>query len=404
MTQHLHLSGVWPIGRRSMMRANASYCVLPVARRCSFALSPSTTPGTIHQPSAQRILDMTLSHRWVVGPALVLALASAPLAAQAPQPPQVTVGGVVYGQYLYQLKDSLVAGHKNQFSVQRAYVNVIGRFSGGIQTRVTADIQPAAAGNQVFRLKYAYAGWTPAGSALTYKLGLLHTPWLDWEEALWDYRMQGTMALDRNGYLTAADFGAGIDGKWKDDQVNGQFTVVNGEGYSGSGAPGDKRKDVQARVSVRVLNTDDNSRVGGLRLTGYAGLGKYTGGGDRNRFVGLLSYRSKEVTLAGEFASTKDTLAPVGGSPTATGRTISGFGVYHVPKSGVAFVARVDVVDPNTSVDNDRQTRVIGGISYQVSPNLRVLADVDNLSYQATPTAAQDGTRSRGLFQMQFTF
>ncbi|HEY6208350.1 MAG TPA: hypothetical protein VIW28_04800 [Gemmatimonadales bacterium] len=347
---------------------------------------------------------MTLSHRWVVGPALVLALASAPLAAQAPQPPQVTVGGVVYGQYLYQLKDSLGAGHQNQFSVQRAYVNVIGRFSGGIQTRVTADIQPAAAGNQVFRLKYAYAGWTPAGSALTYKLGLLHTPWLDWEEALWDYRMQGTMALDRNGYLTAADFGAGVDGKWKDDQVNGQFTVVNGEGYSGSGAAGDKRKDVQARVSVRVLNTDDNSRVGGLRLTGYAGLGKYTGGGDRNRFVGLLSYRSKEVTLAGEFASTKDTLAPVGGSPNATGRTISGFGVYHVPKSGVAFVARVDVVDPNTSVDNDRQTRVIGGISYQVSPNLRVLADVDNLSYQATPTAAQDGTRSRGLFQMQFTF
>ena len=347
---------------------------------------------------------MTLSHRWVVGPALVLALASAPLAAQAPQPPQVTVGGVVYGQYLYQLKDSLGAGHQNQFSVQRAYVNVIGRFSGGIQTRVTADIQPAAAGNQVFRLKYAYAGWTPAGSALTYKLGLLHTPWLDWEEALWDYRMQGSMALDRNGYLTAADFGAGVDGKWKDDQVNGQFTVVNGEGYSGSGAAGDKRKDVQARVSVRVLNTDDNSRVGGLRLTGYAGLGKYTGGGDRNRFVGLLSYRSKEVTLAGEFASTKDTLAPVGGSPNATGRTISGFGVYHVPKSGVAFVARVDVVDPNTSVDNDRQTRVIGGISYQVSPNLRVLADVDNLSYQATPTAAQDGTRSRGLFQMQFTF
>ena len=347
---------------------------------------------------------MTLSRRWVVGPALVLAVAAGSLAAQAPQPPQVTVGGVVYGQYLYQLKDSLGAGHQNQFSVQRAYVNVIGRFSGGVQTRVTADIQPAAAGNQVFRLKYAYAGWTPAGSALTYKLGLLHTPWLDWEEALGDYRMQGTLALDRIGYLTAADFGAGVDGKWKDDQVNGQFTVVNGEGYSGSGAAGDKRKDVQARVSVRVLNTDDNSRVGGLRLTGYAGLGKYTGGGDRNRFVGLLSYRSKEVTLAGEFASTKDTLAPVGGSPNATGRTISGFGVYHVPKSGVAFVARVDVVDPNTSVDNDRQTRVIGGISYQVSPNLRVLADVDNLSYQATPTAAQDGTRSRGLFQMQFTF
>src|SRR5436853_1031700 len=217
--------------------------------------------------------------------------------------------------------------------------------------------------------------------------------------------MQGTMALDRNGYATAADFGAGIDGKWKDDLVNGQLTVVNGEGYSGG--PGDKRKDAQARLSVRVATTDDNSRVGGLRLTGYAGVGKHTGGGDRNRFVGMLSYRSKQFTLAGEFAATKDTISPVpitGTSTNPTGRVISGFGVYHVPNSGVALIARVDVVDPNTSVSGDRQTRVIGGISYQVTPNLRVLADIDNLSYETTPTGLQDATRSRGLFQMQFTF
>jgi len=68
------------------------------------------------------------------------------------------------------------------------------------------------------------------------------------------------------------------------------------------------------------------------------------------------------------------------------------------------LIARVDVVDPNTSVSGDRQTRVIGGISYQVTPNLRVLADIDNLSYETTPTGLQDATRSRGLFQMQFTF
>jgi len=319
----------------------------------------------------------------------------------ASPPPQVTVSGVVYGQYLYQLKDSLGAGDQNQFSIQRAYINVVGKFSGGLQTRVTGDLQPSGSGNQMLRLKYAFAAWTPAGSDLTYKLGLLHTPWLDWEEALWDYRMQGTMALDRNGYATAADFGAGIDGKWQDDQVNGQLTVVNGEGYSGG--TGDNRKDVMARVSVRLVKTDDNSRVGGLRLTGYAGVGKPTSGGTRNRFLGMLSYRSKQFTLAGEYAATKDTVtAPP--APETTGRVISAFGVYHVQSSGVTLIARVDVVDPNTSVSGDRQTRVIGGISYQVTPNLRVLADIDNLSYETTPTGLQDATRSRGLFQMQFTF
>ena len=351
---------------------------------------------------------MPFSYRRALGLTVAaVATSTAALAAQAPQAPaapQVTVSGVVYGQFLYQLKDSLGSGDQNQFSIQRAYVNVLGRFAGGVQTRVTVDIQPTGipAQNQIVRLKYAFAAWTPTGSALTYKLGLLHTPLLDWEEALWDYRMQGSMALDRNKYATAADFGAGIDGKWQDDVVNGQLTVVNGEGYSGG--TGDKRKDVQARVSVRVAKTDDNSRVGGLRVTGYAGLGKYTGGGDRNRFLGMLSYRSKQFTLAGEFASTKDTLSPVNNSPNATGRIISGFGVLHVPNSSVALIARVDVVDPNTSVSGDRLTRLIGGLSYQVSPNLRVLADVDNVSYEGTPTPVQDATRSQGLFQMQFTF
>ena len=116
----------------------------------------------------------------------------------------------------------------------------------------------------------------------------------------------------------------------------------------------------------------------------------------------MLSYRTKEFTLAGEFASTKDTVPAA--AANVTGRVMSGFGVYHIPKSSAALIARVDVLDPNTSASGDRQTRIIGGLSYQVSPNLRVLADVDNLSYQGTPTPLQDAVRSRGLFQMQFTF
>ncbi len=340
----------------------------------------------------------------------MLLLGARAVAAQqpaAPAPSPVTVSGVVYAQYLYQGKDSGTVGDQNQFSVQRAYVNVIGKFSGGVMTRITADIAPtgAPATNQVYRLKYAYAAWTPGTSALTYKFGLIHTPWLDWEEALWDYRMQGTMVTDRYKYLTSSDFGAGIDGKWNNDMVNGQFAIVNGEGYSGG--TGDKRKDIQARVSVRVLETDDATRVGGLRVTGYVGVGtKDITGGSRNRFLGMVSYRSKMLTLAGEFASTKDTTSPVTGTPNATGSIISVFGVLHVPNTAVAVIARFDAVDPNTSVANDKQTRIIAGLSYQISPNLRVLADLDNLTYQSgfTPSVAQKSVQSMGLFQMQFTF
>src|SRR2546428_8110927 len=211
---------------------------------------------------------MTFSIRRALGVAVVAAAAGvARLPAKGSPPSQVTVGGVVYPQFLYQLKASV--NHFNNFDITRAYVNVLGKFSGGVGTRVTADIYRNTDGSLSYRLKYAFATYTPQGSPLTFKLGQIQTPWLDWEEALWDYRMQGQMAMERAGYLSAADFGAGVDGKWGPDKVNFQFTVVNGETYktgevAGAGGQG---KDAMARISVRVLDTNDSSRVGGLRIT-----------------------------------------------------------------------------------------------------------------------------------------
>lgn len=332
-----------------------------------------------------------------------------PTAAQAPatQAPQVTVSGVAYTGFVYQLKDT--ANHVNGFDVNRAYINVLGRFSGGINTRITADIyRQAGDGSLRYRLKYAYVAYTPQGSKLTYKLGQIHTPFLDWEEALWDYRMQGQMAMERGdlvaprSYLSSSDFGFGVDGKWGADKINMQVGLYNGENYNGGA--GDQRKDLMGRVSVRVMDTDDSSRVGGLRVTAYGHYGKPTSGGKRRRLLGMVSYRSKQITLAAEYAATTDSVfAPA--VPEVSGGVTSIFGVYRLPDSKVAVLARVDLIDPNTNTGNNRQTRFIGGASYQLSPNLRVLADLDLLSYQGgAPTPALEATRSQALFTAQFTF
>ena len=329
------------------------------------------------------------------------AVAALPLAAQAPT---VTVGGVGYAQYVYQIKDT--ANHLNNFDVTRAYINVLGSFPAGVKTRVTGDIyHNTVDGSLTYRLKYAYAAWTPEKSALTFKFGQLHTPFLDWEENLWDYRMQGQMAWERAGYLSSSDFGAGIDGMWGFERVNMQIGIFNGENYNKPVA-GDKQKDVMGRLSVRLLGTDQAGRTGGLRLTGYGQVGKPTGGGRRNRFIGMLSWRSKVLTLAAEYGATKDTAtAPVAG--TKKGRVISAFGVLRVPKTKVELIGRFDSTDPNTAstVINDRISRVIAGLAYNVGPNLRVLADIDNASYQGgVTTPALEAVRSQALFQIQFTF
>lgn len=358
--------------------------------------------------------------RRLVGSVVTLvALVSARAAAQTTAP-TITAGVLVYSQYGIQFHtDSVTNRHLNAFDITRAYINVVGKFTDGVGIRVTPDIYRVTDGSLGFRLKYAYATWTPEKSPLTAKFGLIHTPWLDWEEALWDYRMQGSMALERfrsvagAGYLSSADFGAGVDGKFGDDKVNFQIGAYDGEFYSKP--EGDSYKDLEARVSVRVLETDDFSRVGGLRVTGYAGIGTPTGGGRRNRYIGMVSYKSKMFTLAGEYGRARDRLdnePPVSGTPAppapvpqVDSDVLSFFGVLNVPHSKVGIIGRYDLQKPDTDLDDNKQERLIAGVSYQLSPQVRLLADLDNFwTESGIYTNAVNSTRTTGFIHMQFNF
>ncbi|MEJ2187306.1 MAG: hypothetical protein P8Z36_15450 [Gemmatimonadota bacterium] len=310
----------------------------------------------------------------------------------------VGVSGLVYAQYDYQLADS--ANHANAFDVKRAYLTFTRSFDDNISTRITADVYRDANGSLNYRLKYAYVAWSPSGGPISLRFGQIHTPLLDWEEGLWGYRMQGTMPLERYGYVTSSDLGFGAIGSWKDQMVNAQVTLVNGEGYHGG--VGDQHKDLGGRVSVRLIPTDDGGSRGGLRVTGLVQLGAYTGGGARNRLLAMLSYKSSMLTVAGEMARTTD--GGPGGAPDVNGNVFSVYGALNVPESRWGVIGRIDVADPNTDVSNDGLTRFIGGVSYKLHPHLLLLADLDHVSYQETPTPAQHAASSTLLLQTQFTF
>lgn len=308
----------------------------------------------------------------------------------------VNVSGVVYSQYSYELNADSMNQHYNAFDVKRAYLNFKANFQGGVSTRITGDIHRAADGSINYRLKYAYFAWTPENSPLTFKFGQTQTPWLDWEEGLWGYRMQGTMPLERAGYQTSSDLGVGVDGAWADQKFNMQATFMNGEGYHA--AEGDQHKDVGLRASLRLLPSDDGGSRGGLRVTALAETGTRAGGGDRDRYVGMLSYKSKLFMLAGEAGSTSD------GVQSVKGRVVAFYGTLSPKNSKVGLVGRVDLLDPNTDAPDNQTTRIIAGVSYALSPNVLLLADIDHVSYQGTPTPTQDARSSTLLFQTQFTF
>ncbi|HEU4569820.1 MAG TPA: hypothetical protein VFS07_04555 [Gemmatimonadales bacterium] len=332
--------------------------------------------------------------KWALA-AAALILTAAPLGAQ--QAPTVTVGGVGYAQWNYNLSGTQ---HLNAFDVTRTYININAKFSGGVSTRATSDIYRNADGSLAYRLKYGYVAYQPEGRPTTFKLGLVQTPWVSREEDLWEYRMQGPIALDRNKIMTSADFGLSADTRIG-DRLELNAAVVNGEGYSKS--EGDQRKDFQLRASYRLASSDDTGPYGGLRVSGYAGLGRPTGGGVRDRFIGMLSYRTRQYTVAAEYVSTADssTATP---TPKTTGSLVSAFALYHLPSSKVTLLGRVDLYDPNTDASDDKSTRVIGGASYQLSPNLRLLADVDLLSHEAGDPEVAVDPRQQFLFQAQFSF
>jgi hypothetical protein len=91
------------------------------------------------------------------------------------------------------------------------------------------------------------------------------------------------------------------------------------------------------------------------------------------------------------------------------GQVISAFGVYHFTGSPVALIARFDNIKPNKSALSTApgftNTRIIAGVSYQLTTNVRLLGDIDFLSYKnGSPSPAAEAARELAQFQAQFTF
>jgi hypothetical protein len=323
---------------------------------------------------------LTMSPAWAQTPA--------PTPAPAPEPdyPIVRVGVLSYVQYDAELKnrDGL-----NAFDLTRGYININGQLAKNVRFRVTPDVRRVTdstlAGSLVFRVKYAFVEYDPKTARSWVRFGAHQTPWLDFEEGINRYRVQGTMFSERENLIPgSSDFGVGYFtplGKYIDIQAG----VYNGEGYAQTDV--NKYKSAQARLTVRPFA--GRGIANGFRLSGFYNAGWYAA--NRPRRLGIVMGSYEHTHLVTTLQYLKATENPSAVAPRDIDRSgSSGFVEIRQGMQGWAALARIDHLDPDRALADNSQRRVIAGGAYWfVWPRTRVGLVVTNEHVHYEPAAAR---------------
>ena len=318
--------------------------------------------------------------------------------------PTFKLGTVIYSDYTFVQSPRAADAdgnriHPSSFNVTRAYLNFTGNLNHRIAFRVTPDIAretgtgPSLTGSQVFRLKYAFGqynldDWTTKGSWV--RLGIQQTPYIDYTEAIYRYRFQGPIFVDRAGFVTSSD--AGLSGHYNFAGNYGDLHAgfYNGEGYTR--ADPNNEKAFQVRASVRPLPLEGIWK--GLRLTGFFDDDHVVERAKRQRAFGQVTFEHPMANAGLEVIRTKDQA-----SVTKPVVDANGWSAWVTPRLGTTgweLLLRHDDLEPNTST-SQKSKRNIVGLAYWL-PNLNqvtaaLMADYDSVRQSGFTPARPVDTR-----------
>lgn len=327
----------------------------------------------------------------------------------------LSVGGLFYVDYSFGRKNQNGTNF-NQFSLTRGYINIRKDIAPWMKARITPDITQDSTGDWKLRMKYLYADFLPPSlgpfTENAVRAGLGHTPWLDFQEHINIYRMQGVMFQERFGLFNSADTGVGILGnlggtlgKDAQDEVgyhspySGRYGsyhvgVYNGGGYHA--AENNQDKVVEGRLSVRPLP----DIVPGLQLSylGINGKGNTSAKPEWSTNAGLISYQNRYLAATAEYASSK---GQQNGADEKDKSGYSLFADFRPPFYDKASVfARYDVWDPDTKVDDNRQFLSIIGAAYRIYGSNYLMAAFEKTHYQQA--GLKDDRKGQVVLQISF--
>ncbi len=362
--------------------------------------------------------------------------AGAPRQANAQPAGAVSVQGVQIGGlwYLsYQARERCPGATDetqtcSQFRVKRGYLNFRARPRPWLEVRFTPDVSQDSAGDLKLLAKYLYAGFTGKGNSVIgrpyVEFGLVHMPWLDFEEHLNRFRMQDTMFLERNGLFNSADFGILAGGNFGTElgedfrrDVNGayagrygswQVALMNGGGYRARENNGNKV--LQARATARPFPDP----LPGLQfsLFGVRGKGNLPQAEssrdlpDYDVLAGMVSYEHELLVLSAQWYSGEGNAAGTAVGPDGrSARRQSGSSYFaelrFTGKRNLSAIGRYDRFDADRRDPAvGLQQRLIAGVAWRMFGGNYILFDYDRV-WRGKPRLRAPG-RLQATLQIAF--
>ena len=172
-------------------------------------------------------------------------------------------------------------------------------------------------------------------------------------EGVYRYRFQGTIFVEREGYLSSSD--VGLSGRLVVPNDYGEIHVgyYNGDTYSKAEA--NDQKAFQIRGTLRPFPKMANLK--GLRLTAFYDDDHPVKDAERTRFVGAVTFEQKYVNAAFEYLDAKDNA-----SATKPVVKSEGWSLWATPRTriGIEGLFRYDDLKPNKSIDAKKSRTLVG--------------------------------------------
>ncbi len=290
----------------------------------------------------------------------------------------------------------------NGLAIKKGYITLKKEINKTLSLRYTQDVyfnkEGAGAGNPSLRLKYLYLKVNmPAISWLKdafFEIGMVHRPWIDFEEKIKDYRVISPMYLENNQISTSADigvhfvklFGGTLDENYQKN-VNSAFPGKYGSlslgVYHGGGFTAiekNQNKTFESRLSVRPFP----DLIPGLQLSHHFIIGKGNQAYNPNFLLNYvyLSYESSRVILS---AHAHSGLGNAPGTYIDTDfnsfrhRGFSIFGEYYVYKRTFSVFGDYSAFRKNQPEQAD-SNRLTAGISYHYLNKNKLVLDTEYLT------------------------